>query len=44
MHLLMTTYRQDVMTNFGCVRDRSTFRAVFQNMHKRTKFLKSFKF
>ena len=24
MHLLMTTYRQDIMTNFGCVCNRST--------------------
>ena len=24
MHLLMTTYRQDIMTYFGCVGNRST--------------------
>ena len=24
LHLLMTTYCQDIMTNFSCVRDRST--------------------
>ena len=24
MHLLMTTYRQDIMTNFGCMCNRST--------------------
>ena len=34
MHLLMTTYRQDIMTNFSCVCDGSTvypfFRAVYQ--------------
>ena len=24
MHLLMTTYRQDIMTYFGCVCNRST--------------------
>ena len=29
MHLLMTTYRQDTMTNFRCVRAKST-------VHKRT--------
>ena len=33
MHLLMTTYRQDIMTNFSCVCDGSTvspfFRAVY---------------
>ena len=32
MHLLMTTYRQDIITNFGCLHDRSTvsfFREVF---------------
>ena len=29
----MTTYHQDIMTNFSCVHDRFT---VFQNMHKRT--------
>ena len=36
----MTTYHQDIMTNFSSVHDRSTvypfFRVVFQNMHKRT--------
>ena len=37
MQLLITTYRQDIRTNFSCVHDRSTlFRAVSQNMHKRT--------
>ena len=37
---IMTTYHQDIMTNFSCVHDRFTvypfFRVVFQNMHKRT--------
>ena len=36
----MTTYHQDIMTNFSCVHDRSTvypfFRVVFQNIHKCT--------
>ena len=40
MHLLMTTYCQDIMTNFSCMHDRSTvypfFRTIFQKMHKRT--------
>ena len=43
MHLLMTTYRQDIMTNFSCVCDGSTvspfFRAVYQNMHKHTIYM-----
>ena len=30
MHLLMTTYCQDIMTNFGCVHGYPFFRAVFQ--------------
>ena len=35
MHLLMTTYRQDTMTNFRCVRAKSTvFTGFF--LHKRT--------
>ena len=29
MHLLMTTYRQDTMTNFRCVRAKSTVFTVF---------------
>ena len=40
MQLLITTSRQDIRTNFSCVRDRSTlfthFSGHFQNMHKRT--------
>ena len=43
MHLLMTTYRQDIMTNFSCVCDGYTvypfFRAVYQNMHKHTLYM-----
>ena len=31
MHLLMTTYRQDIMTNFSCVHNRSvTYLPIFQ--------------
>ena len=30
MYLLMTTYRQDIMTNFGCVHNRSTYLPIFQ--------------
>ena len=39
MYLLMTTYRQDTMTNFRCVRDKSTVFTVFypfSPIHKRT--------
>ena len=40
MQLLMTTYCQDIMTNFSCVLDRSTvypfFLVVFWNMPKLT--------
>ena len=43
MYLLMTTYRQDIITNFRCVCDGSTvypfFRAVYQNMHKHTLYM-----
>ena len=41
MHLLMTTYRQDIMTTFSCVHDRSTiftyfseqFSKIYTNLH-----------
>ena len=40
MHLLMTTYCQDIMANFCGMHDRSTvypfFRTIFQKVHKRT--------
>ena len=43
MHLLMTTYCQDIMSTFSCVCDGSTvypfFRAVYQKMHKHTLYM-----
>ena len=35
MHLLMTTYRQDIISNFGCVCDRFTVFTLFSGQISR---------